>query len=65
MASTKRTKAAAKVDVWKCKDLQAMIKQEIRAHVKDVATARKLEQALGHFVAYGSGGGGGGNIGIA
>ncbi len=64
MASTKAPKAA-KVDVWKCKDLQAMIKKEIRAHVKDVDVARRLEQALGHFVAYGTGGGGGGNVGIA
>ena len=64
MATTKKAKRApAKVDVWKCKDLQAVIREQIRAHVKDVATARKLEQALGDFIAYGTGGGG--HIGMA
>lgn len=47
-----------RADLWKCKDLKELIKQEIRAHVKDVQLARKLEQALGDKVAYGDGGGG-------
>ncbi len=62
MSPSKKPKAArapvTRADLWKCKDLKNLIKQEIRAHVKDVQLARKLEQALGDKVAYGDGGGG-------
>jgi len=54
----------AKVDLWKCEDLKAMIREEIRVHVQDVELAKRLEQALGDKVAYGDGGGGG-NVGVA
>ena len=52
------------IDVWKCEDLKAMIREEVRAHVKDVEIAKRLEQALGDKVVYGDGGGGG-NVGVA
>ena len=52
-------KAAVPVDLWKCEDLKEIIRETVRAHVKDAALARKLEQALGDKVAYGDGGGGG------
>jgi hypothetical protein len=54
----KGPKRPARVDLWKCEDLKHLIKEEIRAHVKDVELAKKLEQALGDKVAYGDGGGG-------
>ncbi len=57
-------KVALAVDVWKCQDLKELMREEIRAHVKDVELAKKLEQALGDKVAYGDGGGGG-NVGVA
>ncbi len=51
------------VRVWNCEDLKEMISKQIRAHVKDVEVARKLEHALGDEVAYNDGGGGG--VGVA
>ena len=65
MATTKKTlrPVATKTDVWKCKDLKTLIKNSIRVHVKDVALARKLEQALADEIAYGDGGGG--HVGVA
>ncbi len=57
-------KVSVPVDVWKCEDLKAIIREEIQAHVKDVELAKRLEQALGDKVAYGDGGGGG-NVGVA
>jgi hypothetical protein len=53
----------AKVDVWSCDDLKAVLGDAIRAQVKDVELARRLEHALGDEIAYGDGGGGG--VGIA
>lgn len=63
---TKKPKrpAPTKTDVWKCKDLKALIKEQVRAHVKDVTLARKLEKALADEIAYGDGGGGG-HVGVA
>lgn len=63
MATTKGPKPT-KADVWKCKDLKALIKEQVRAHVKDVQLARTLEKALADEIAYGDGGGGG-NVGVA
>jgi hypothetical protein len=54
----------AKANLWKCKDLKALVKEQVRAHVKDVQLARKLEKALADEIAYGDGGGGG-NVGVA
>jgi hypothetical protein len=51
-------KAAVPVDLWKCDDLKLIIKDTVQAHIKDVALAKKLEQALGDLIAYGDGGGG-------
>jgi hypothetical protein len=51
------------IDVWRCDDLKALISEQIRAHVKDVELAKRLEHALGDQVAYGDGGGGG--VGVA
>jgi hypothetical protein len=51
------------VRVWNCDDLKEMINRQIRAHVKDVELAKKLEHALGDEVAYNDGGGGG--VGVA
>jgi hypothetical protein len=51
------------VRVWNCDDLKEMISKQIRAHVKDVELAKKLEHSLGDEVAYGDGGGGG--VGVA
>jgi len=62
MADTRRKqpiKVAVPVDLWKCDDLKEIIRETVRAHVKDVELAKKLEQALGDRVAYGDGGGGG------
>jgi hypothetical protein len=53
------------VDVWKCEDLVKRIKSVLDAHVTDLELAKKLEVALSGEVAYGSGGGGGGNVGVA
>ena len=53
-----------KVNLWKCEDLKALIREEVRAHVKDVDLAKRIEQALGDKVAYGDGGGGG-HVGVA
>lgn len=64
MASKSKRPVASKADVWKCKDLQALVKEQVRAHVKDVTLARKLEKALSDEIAYGDGGGGG-HVGIA
>jgi hypothetical protein len=52
-------KVAVPVDLWKCEDLKQIIKETVRAHVKDVELAKKLEQALGDNIVYGDGGGGG------
>ena len=49
------------VRVWNCDDLKEMISRQIRAHVKDVEIAKKLEHALGDEVAYNDGGG----VGVA
>jgi hypothetical protein len=49
--------------LWKCDDLKAVIGETLKAHVKDVELARRLEHALGDEIAYGDGGGGG--VGIA
>ncbi len=51
------------VRVWSCEDLKEMITEQIKAHVKDVDLAKKLEHALGDEVAYNDGGGGG--VGVA
>jgi len=58
----KPVKMVVPVDVWKCDDLRELIKDRVRAHVKDVELAKRLEQALGEEVAYGDGGGG--NVGV-
>ena len=55
--------AQVPVRVWNCDDLKEMINEQIKAHVKDVEIAKKLEHALGDEVAYNDGGGGG--VGIA
>jgi len=47
----------ATLNVWRCDDLKDVIKDTIRAHVKDVEVARQLEEALGIEIAYGDGGG--------
>ena len=52
-------KVAVPVDLWKCEDLKQIISETVRAHVKDVELAKKLENALGHDIVYGDGGGGG------
>jgi hypothetical protein len=44
--------------------LKALIREEVRAHVKDVDLAKRIEEALGDKVAYGDGGGGG-HVGVA
>ncbi len=59
----KPIKMPVMIDVWKCEDLRALIKETVRAHVKDVDLAKRLEHALGDEVAYGDGGGGG--VGVA
>lgn len=51
------------LDVWSCEDLKSVLSEAIRAEVKDVELARRLEHALGDEIAYGDGGGGG--VGIA
>ena len=57
---SRKTKPVS-VDLWKCKDLKAMIAKTIKAHVKDVKLAKKLEHALADEIAYNVGGGG--NVG--
>jgi hypothetical protein len=64
MAEKSKGPRPIKADVWKCEDLKAVIREEIRAHVKDVELASRLEQALGDKIVYGDGGGGG-NIAVA
>jgi len=59
----KRKPKPIKVQVWNCDDLRALIGKTLKAHVKDVSLARRLEHALGDEVAYGDGGGGG--VGVA
>jgi hypothetical protein len=59
----KPTKMPMALDVWKCEDLKAIIKEKIKAHVKDVDLAKRLEHALADEIAYGDGGGGG--VGVA
>lgn len=49
--------------LWKCDDLKSLISKTVKAHVKDVELARRLEHALGDEIAYGDGGGGG--VGVA
>jgi len=49
--------------IWKCADLKSVISETLKAHVKDVELARRLEHALGDEIAYGDGGGGG--VGVA
>ena len=53
-ASKKRTlkPKVQKVEIWSCKDLKALIKEEIKAHVKDAKEAKALEAALADIVAY-------------
>lgn len=51
------------VSLWNCADLKSVISKTLKAHVKDVELARRLEHALGDEIAYGDGGGGG--VGIA
>lgn len=53
-----------KVTIYKCKDIQAALAKEIRTHVKDSKLSKRLVEALGGEVAYGTGGGGGG-VGVA
>lgn len=48
---------SARVDVWRCDDLRALIKKQINAHVKDVRVAKRLEEALAVEIAYNDGGG--------
>jgi len=59
-----KSKKPHTIQVWKCEDLKALIKEQVHAHVKDVELAKRLERALGDQVAYGDGGGGG-NVGVA
>ena len=47
------------IDVWNCEDLKILIGEKIRAEVKDVETAKRLEHLLADEVAYGTGGSGG------
>jgi len=51
------------VNVWKCDDLKALIKETIKAEIRDVELAKRLEHALADEIAYGDGGGGG--VGVA
>lgn len=51
------------VDILKCSDLKRAIKGTIKAHVKDVDLAKRLEHALADEIAYNDGGGG--NVGVA
>lgn len=48
---------SAPLSVWRCDDLRDLIKDKVRAHVKDVAVARRLEEALAVEIAYNDGGG--------
>lgn len=59
----KKRKPLVSADVWRCDDLKKMLGEAVRAHVKDVDLARRLEHALADEIAYGDGGGGG--VGIA
>jgi len=63
-----RARKTTKVEVWKCNDLKALVKESIRkemqeAGVKDAKLAKRLEQAISGGIAYGTGGGGG--VGVA
>ena len=64
MPESKSDNPPTKIDLWKCEDIKALIKKEVRAHVKDVELAAKLEKALGDHIVYGDGGGGG-HVGVA
>lgn len=57
------TRMLVPINVWRCEDLKALIRENVRAHVQDVELAKRLEHALGDQVAYGDGGGG--NVGVA
>jgi hypothetical protein len=59
----KPVKMPVMIDVWKCEDLKAVIKEAINVHVKDVDLAKRLEHALADEIVYGDGGGGG--VGVA
>lgn len=47
------------INVWKCRDLKALISKKIRAEVKDAKMAKRLEHLMADEIAYGTGGGGG------
>ncbi len=53
----KPMRMVAPLNVWRCDDLRALIKEKINAHVKDVEVAKHLEEALAIEIAYGDGGG--------
>ena len=55
----KPTRLPVMLDVWKCEDLKTLISKKIRAEVKDVRLAKRLEHLLADEIAYGTGGGGG------
>ena len=48
-----------KIDLWDCDDIKALIGEKVRAEVKDVTLAKRLEHLLADEVAYGTGGSGG------
>ncbi len=62
-ATSRPKREAMRLRVWKCADLKLLIRKQIRAQVRDVEMAKRLEHALGDEIAYGTGGGGG--VGVA
>jgi hypothetical protein len=55
---------ARSAKIYKCADVKAAIARELKTHITDSTLRRRLVDALGGEVAYGSGGGGGG-VGVA
>ncbi|HLP48641.1 MAG TPA: hypothetical protein VK186_19515 [Candidatus Deferrimicrobium sp.] len=56
---TTNKRKPTKIDLWSCDDIKALIGEKVKAEVKDVNLAKRLEHLLADEVAYGSGGGGG------
>jgi hypothetical protein len=40
------------IEVWKCEDMQKLVREAIDAHVKDASSAKSLEKILQGFYAY-------------